>query len=443
MSVNGFCAFCGAEARAGASICATCGSRVEGFFDSAPLPNEGLPSGYSPYRLTWQDFYLLENLLRCCEGKKEHLAHVIRQRLTTATIIFEADAGPDLVTVDRWVVYRLESGETHARMLVPPRKGGDSALQLRLDNPHGLALLGLRVGMDGFAWHADGQAEQLRVLSVDPARHHGDGTGECTGSAFASQSAGGNLLPQFASNAPTTETVMIAPTGAASVQALEDEALLPPPAQEAAAEFRAIMQQHNRRLYRVARSILRDDTEAEDALQEAYLRAFSGLSRFRVEASLSTWLTRIVINEALARVRQRRTMPRVENLESLQMYGMETQIIPFPLTEATQPDPEQAAMLEDTRRSIEAAIDSLPEPFRVVFVMRAIEEMSVEETARCLDIREMTVKTRFHRAKRRLRKVLSTEFDSSQTDLFPFGGDRCARITDAVLVGLGLLRSNR
>lgn len=235
---------------------------------------------------------------------------------------------------------------------------------------------------------------------------------------------------------------MTAPMAASPAQALDDEMLFYATRQGAAAEFQAIMRQNNQRLYRVARSILHNETEAEDALQQAYLSAFSGLPKFQGRASFSTWLTRIVVNEALHRLRQQRRAPGLESLEWLEMNGRERHVIPFPLI-AAQPDPEHDAMAHDARRSLEAAIDNLPEPFRVVFVMRAVEEMSVEETARCLDIQELTVKTRFHRAKRRLRATLSAQFEGGLSDLFPFGGARCARIANAVLARLGLVRSTQ
>jgi RNA polymerase sigma-70 factor, ECF subfamily len=193
--------------------------------------------------------------------------------------------------------------------------------------------------------------------------------------------------------------------------------------------FRAIMERNNQRLYRLARMLLRDDAEAEDVVQEAYLRAFSALSRFRGEASLATWLTRIALNEALGRKRKQRPTVDLAVLETEQDKG---QIIRFPAMNPDS-DPERDAAQHEIRRLLERAIDALPEAFRVVFVMRDVEEMSIEETASCLGIRPETVKTRLHRARRLLREALDQRLASALKDAFPFAGARCVRITDTVL----------
>lgn len=194
--------------------------------------------------------------------------------------------------------------------------------------------------------------------------------------------------------------------------------------------FRAIMERHNRRLYRLARTVLNDDTEAEDAVQEAYLRAFAALPDFRGDAALATWLTRITLNEALGRKRKRR--PTVELSEAEAAQRADAQIIRFPAMDASI-DPERAAAQREIRRLLEASIDALPEPFRLVFMMRDVEEMSVEDTAQFLGIRPGTVKTRLHRARRLLRARLDEHLASALKDAFPFAGPRCARITEAVL----------
>ena len=123
-----------------------------------------------------------------------------------------------------------------------------------------------------------------------------------------------------------------------------------------------IIKRHNQRLYRVARAVLNDDTEAEDVLQETYIHAFTHLSDFRGAARLSTWLTRIALNEALGRRRQRRPVVEVKAIEAM--------AAPF---SAHKPDPEQATALGEIRRLLERAVDSLPEPFRIVFVMRDVD----------------------------------------------------------------------
>jgi RNA polymerase sigma-70 factor (ECF subfamily) len=194
--------------------------------------------------------------------------------------------------------------------------------------------------------------------------------------------------------------------------------------------FRAIIERHNQPLYRLARAVLKDDSEAEDAVQEAYLKAFGALAAFRGESSLRTWLTRIALNEALGRKRKQRPTVEIGTIISLEENSAE--IIEFP-TMRTEPDPERNAARGEIRRLLESAIDSLPEAFRAVFVMRDVEEMSIEETAGLLGIRPETVKTRLHRARRLLRESLDEQFSSALKGAFPFGGARCARMTEAVL----------
>ncbi|HSH38884.1 MAG TPA: RNA polymerase sigma factor [Chthoniobacterales bacterium] len=217
-----------------------------------------------------------------------------------------------------------------------------------------------------------------------------------------------------------------------NMDALPDRDLIGFANQGNAAAFRAIMQRHNRRLYRLARGILRDDSEAEDAVQEAYVRAFMHLTEFRGDAKLSTWLTRIALNEALGRLRRQRLTVELTVLDSAhERRGAE--IIPFPLTDAAADNPERSAARREIRHLLERAVDDLPEPFRIVFVMRAIEEMSVEETAAYLNLRPETVKTRLHRARRLLREKLDAQLASTLTDAFPFAGARCVGIADAIL----------
>jgi RNA polymerase sigma-70 factor (ECF subfamily) len=201
------------------------------------------------------------------------------------------------------------------------------------------------------------------------------------------------------------------------------------------AAVRSIVQQHNRRLYRIARSVVRNDSEAEDVLQEAYVRAFANLAKFRGESSLATWLSRIVLNEALGRLRGRR--PSVDLTEIESRPQLEGQIIPFP-NSSPQLDPERTMAQREIQRILERAIDDLPEAFRTVLVARVIEEMSVEETSDLLGIRPETVKTRLHRARGLLKDALEKRVGSVLTDAFPFLGQRCERMTSAVLQRLGL-----
>ncbi len=194
--------------------------------------------------------------------------------------------------------------------------------------------------------------------------------------------------------------------------------------------FRTIMERHNRRLYRVARALLKDDSEAEDAVQETYLRAFAALRTFRGDASLATWLTRITLNEALGRKRRERPTADLEVLDTVAQH--DAQIIRFP-TMSADADPERAVARREIRKLLEDSVDALPDTFRLVFVMRDVEEMSIEETASFLGIRPETVKTRLHRARRLLREALDEHLASTLKDSFPFAGQRCARITEAVL----------
>ncbi len=194
--------------------------------------------------------------------------------------------------------------------------------------------------------------------------------------------------------------------------------------------FRLITERHNRRLYRIARTILQNDAEAEDAVQESYLRAFAALPGFRGLASLSTWLTRITINEALGRKRKQRPTIGLEEMDAIQQST--AQVVPFPNMNSDT-DPERSAAQREIRRLLEHAIDALPESFRVVFVMLDVEEMSIEETATFLGIRPETVKTRLHRARRLLRRSLDEHVASTLKGAFPFAGARCASITEAVL----------
>jgi RNA polymerase sigma-70 factor (ECF subfamily) len=196
--------------------------------------------------------------------------------------------------------------------------------------------------------------------------------------------------------------------------------------------FRTIMERYNRRLYRVARSLLQDDSEAEDVVQEAYMRAFAAMTSYRGEASLATWLTRITVNEALGRKRKRRPTVELEAVEIMQEST--AQIIHLPTM--TSSDPERSTAQREIRKLLEVSIDKLPEPFRLVFVMRDIEELSIEETAALLGIRPQTVKTRLHRARRMLRESLDQQLVSSLKDTFPFAGVRCTRMTEAVLTRL-------
>ncbi|HVT56213.1 MAG TPA: RNA polymerase sigma factor, partial [Xanthobacteraceae bacterium] len=187
----------------------------------------------------------------------------------------------------------------------------------------------------------------------------------------------------------------------------------------------------NRRLYRIARGIVRNDADAEEVVQEAYVRAFMHLGDFRGDSSLATWLSRITINEALGRLRRKRSRPEVQVEEP----RLEAQVIPFPQTAID--DPEKTMAQRQILQLVEQATDNLPENFRLVFITRVIEGMSVEETAEILGIPPETVKTRLHRARRLVREQLDKQIGPVLMDAFPFAGRRCERVTQAVLLRLG------
>jgi len=186
------------------------------------------------------------------------------------------------------------------------------------------------------------------------------------------------------------------------------------------------MRRHNAKVYRAARAILRDDSEAEDVMQDAYVRAYEHLEEFEGRARFSTWLTRIAVHEALARLRRRK---RFDSLESQ----------PEKAEMSSQPasSPEQRASDLQMRPVLEKAIDALPDDFRSVFVLRTIEELTGAETAECLGIPEETVKTRLHRARGRLKEMLLESVEPALGGVYDFHLSRCDRVVAAVLRRIG------
>jgi RNA polymerase sigma-70 factor (ECF subfamily) len=195
------------------------------------------------------------------------------------------------------------------------------------------------------------------------------------------------------------------------------------------AAFEALMRRHNQVLFRTARAILRDDAEAEDAVQEAYVQAYRSLGDFRAEAQLSTWLARIVVNEALMRLRKRKRRADIVPMQSSATVVSLEQIPDSDMGKG----PETSAARSEMRRLLELQIDALPDTYRTVFVLRAVEELSVEETAAILDIPAATVRTRFFRARSLLRESLAQTIDVACEDAFSFAGERCDRIVARVL----------
>ena len=194
------------------------------------------------------------------------------------------------------------------------------------------------------------------------------------------------------------------------------------------AAFALLMRRNNRRLYRLARAVLRDDAEAEDALQEAYLKAFQSLPGFRGESALSTWLARFVLNEALGR---RRRQSRRQNVVPMVSNTPESGV--EQVADDDQHSPDRAFGRSQMRALLERKVDQLPESFRTIFVLRSVEEMSVEETAACLGLPEATVRSRHFRARGLLREGLARDIDLAERDLFDFGGSHCDQLVMRIL----------
>ena len=196
--------------------------------------------------------------------------------------------------------------------------------------------------------------------------------------------------------------------------------------------FRVLMKRHNQLLYRTARSILKNEPEAEDAVQEAYLQAYRAMGTFRGDAKVSTWLVRIAVNEAITRLHK-----QTRRAEIIRLDGEDSQAdlhsSEDSMNQSPPEQPDRAALRAEARRLLEAKIDELPDAFRTVFVLRAVEEMTVEEAAVVLGIPEATVRTRFFRARGLLRESLSREIDFAHADAFAFAGARCDRITANVM----------
>jgi RNA polymerase sigma factor (sigma-70 family) len=198
------------------------------------------------------------------------------------------------------------------------------------------------------------------------------------------------------------------------------------------AAFERLMRRYNSRLFRIARAILKDDAEAEDAVQDAYLEAFRHIGEFRGQSQVATWLTRIAINQALMRLRR---------------HKRERVVVPFPgdgAGRSLQPEmvdrkaesPAAATLRAEIRNVVESRIDELPPAFRAVFIMRDVEEMTVQETAECLGIPPVTVRTRLFRARALLRAALARDVDTATLEVFGFAGERCDRIIARVFEAL-------
>lgn len=197
------------------------------------------------------------------------------------------------------------------------------------------------------------------------------------------------------------------------------------------AAFERLMRRYNGRLYRAARAILKDDADAEDALQDAYLEAYRHISDFRGDARLSTWLTRIVVTQALMRLRKQKREQRVVSISGVGRHDEDDR--PLDVVDARAESPSDGALRAEVRRMIERRIDALPLNFRTVFVLREVEGLSVQEASTCLSIPEATVRTRLFRARALMRESLARDLDMAAADAFAFAGGRCDRIVATVL----------
>ena len=185
--------------------------------------------------------------------------------------------------------------------------------------------------------------------------------------------------------------------------------------------FEVVMRRYNPRVYRTIRSFLKDEAECEDAMQQAYLQAYTHLSDFNGDAAFSTWLLRIAANEALMRIRKNSKLTLVADPPELEILPM------------SQPDPEERAERREWATLLEQAVDALPDLYRSVFVLRELEDLSTADAARVLGVTEDSVKTRLHRARGLVREALYARVGKSAEEAFPFHAPRCDRVVNAVL----------
>jgi RNA polymerase sigma-70 factor (ECF subfamily) len=212
-------------------------------------------------------------------------------------------------------------------------------------------------------------------------------------------------------------------------QGLSDEDIAARVLDGQTALYEVLMRRHNERIYRAARAILRDESEAEDVMQQAYVNAYANLRQFDRRAKFSSWLTRIAVNEALARARRRR---RYDTLDENAAPSRE-----IPMKTQHQADPEHQAFSRELSSLLEAAVDTLPDGHREVFMLRDVEGLSTTETADCLGVSDAVVKTRLSRARASLRRNLFERAGLAASDAFTFQRPRCDRVVAAVLARIG------
>ncbi len=219
---------------------------------------------------------------------------------------------------------------------------------------------------------------------------------------------------------PAPHTAVDAAIPGAADAVIADAAIVTRVLSGDSALFELLMRRYNRLLFRLARGIVRDDDEARDVVQAAYVRAYYPLDQSRGPDGFKAWIARIAVNEALGRVRR-----------APEIVEAEEHVLALP--DLVEIEPENAASGRDVLRILQDAIDRLPEEFRQVFMLRGVEQLSIAETAEVLDIKAATVKTRFHRARRMLQDLLQRKLDHVVRDTFPLGGQRCDGIVAFVL----------
>ena len=212
-----------------------------------------------------------------------------------------------------------------------------------------------------------------------------------------------------------------------------DERLVASALQGEQSAFEALMRRHNRLLFRVARGVVSDDAEAQDVVQEAWLRVFTRLDEFQGSAALGTWMARIAINVALD-VLRRRSRSVVLASQDLDHEPSPEQMMSFSTPPAASP--ESVAARTELRAFLQSAIEGLPPIYRSVFMLRAVQEMSVDETAYCLQVSEAVVKTRYLRARSMLRDALGAQIDAHSDSVFAFAGERCDQVVRHVVAEL-------
>jgi RNA polymerase sigma-70 factor (ECF subfamily) len=231
---------------------------------------------------------------------------------------------------------------------------------------------------------------------------------------------------------PSIETAFQQPAGWRSYGDLSDDGLVALARENNRVAFEALMRRHNRRLFRVTRSVLRDGDAAQDAVQETYLRVFTRLDTYQPSGKFGAWITRVAFNEALM---MRRRIH--DDTVSFDEAGDDA-VVAEEAAASEAPSADQFLEAAHARALLEHAIDTLPENFRTVFMLRAVEGMDVRETAECLGVNATTVRTRLFRAQRLLRVELSRRLQGESSEIFDFGAERCDRVVDYVLARLAV-----